>query len=85
MSFLESIFICGPKAFWGRFGRAPDARALCAWGAIALAKLKNLAPYALMEILLPGGSVLALTLWFYRRHKRVSAVASHIKSGVVSV
>jgi hypothetical protein len=32
-------------------------------------KLKQLAPYALIEILLPGGTLLALGLWLYRRRK----------------
>ena len=34
-----------------------------------LCKLRALAPYALIEILLPGGTLLALGLWFYRRRK----------------
>ncbi len=32
-------------------------------------KLRQLAPYALIEILLPGGTLLALGLWLYRRRK----------------
>ena len=43
------------------------ARTLGAWATIVFARLKDLAPYALIEILLPGGSMLALTLWLYRR------------------
>ena len=31
--------------------------------------LRQLAPYALIEILLPGGTLLALGLWLYRRRK----------------
>ena len=31
--------------------------------------LRRLAPYALIEILLPGGTLLALGLWLYRRRK----------------
>jgi hypothetical protein len=31
--------------------------------------LRGLAPYAAIEILLPGGSLIALALWFYRRQK----------------
>jgi hypothetical protein len=31
------------------------------------ARLKALAPYALIELVLPGGSVMALLLWLYRR------------------
>ena len=34
-----------------------------------LAKLKCLAPYAALELIMPGGSVMALLLWLYRRHR----------------
>ena len=38
--------------------------------AVALmVRLKALAPYALIELILPGGSVMALLLWLYRRRK----------------
>jgi len=54
----------------------PGWRAILACGAVVFARLKDLAPYAAMELLLPGGSVLALTLWFYRRRKnRVSLIS----------
>jgi hypothetical protein len=42
------------------------------WGSYAgavIVKLKALAPYALIELILPGGSVMALLLWLYRRRK----------------
>ena len=46
------------------------------WGgyaAAAMVRLKALAPYALIELVLPGGSMMALLLWLYRRRKnRVS-------------
>jgi len=36
--------------------------------------LRALAPYAVIELLLPGGSLIALSLWLYRRYKdRVAA------------
>lgn len=82
-AFLKSIFRCDPLAICRRIGRwMPDMRMLAAWGTVALARLKDLAPYALMEILLPGGSVLALTLWFYRRRKRASAPAGYLAKQV---
>ena len=31
--------------------------------------LRGLGPYAAIELILPGGSVLALLLWLYRRHR----------------
>ena len=34
-----------------------------------LVRLKALAPYALIELVLPGGSLVALGLWLYRRRK----------------
>jgi hypothetical protein len=34
-----------------------------------LAGLRELAPYAAIELVLPGGSLLALLLWLYRRRK----------------
>jgi hypothetical protein len=42
------------------------------WRASAAAvmlRLKAVAPYALMELVLPGGSLMALLLWLYRRRK----------------
>ena len=45
------------------------------WLSVGLAGLKTLAPYAAIELLLPGGSLMALGLWFYQRrlHKRGAA------------
>jgi len=47
--------------------------ALAGWAARGLALLKSLGPYAAIELLLPGGSVLALLLWLYRRRRRTLA------------
>jgi len=41
---------------------------LGAYTAAVLARLRDLAPYAVIELVLPGGSVIALLLWLYRRH-----------------
>jgi hypothetical protein len=61
--------------------RAPlGNRTLGAWMTAVFARLKDLAPYAAIELLLPGGSVLALTLWFYRRRKRVPALARSLNA-----
>jgi hypothetical protein len=35
-----------------------------------VAKIKDLAPYAALELVMPGGSVMALLLWLYRRQKK---------------
>ena len=42
-------------------------RTLRAWAPRVIARLKEFGPYAMMELVLPGGSVLALTVWLYRR------------------
>jgi hypothetical protein len=42
---------------WGRHAKA------------VIVRLKALAPYAMIELVLPGGSVVALALWLYRRRK----------------
>lgn len=35
--------------------------------------LKQLAPYAAIELILPGGTILALLLWLYQRHRAAAA------------
>jgi hypothetical protein len=45
-------------------------------GSIA-ARLRELAPYAAI-LLIPGGSLMALLLWVYRRKKNPSLVATYI-------
>jgi hypothetical protein len=46
---------------------------LSGWWIRGLAGARELGPYAAVELLLPGGSVLAVLLWLYRRHKRTPA------------
>lgn len=41
--------------------------------AAIVAKLRDLAPYALIELVLPGGSLMALLLWLYRRQRKAAA------------
>jgi hypothetical protein len=73
--FPMSMFRSRLVQIWHGLGpRTPMPRNLSAWAAVAAA-LKDLAPYAAMELLLPGGSLMALTLWLYRRQKRVPALA----------
>jgi hypothetical protein len=56
--------------------RTPVAAKLMALTAAVVAKLRVVAPYALMELILPGGSVMALLLWLYRRQKTIPAFAT---------
>ncbi|HYL02663.1 MAG TPA: hypothetical protein VEU54_04525 [Steroidobacteraceae bacterium] len=52
-------------------GIAP--RSLLATGLLRVAALvRNLGPYAAIELILPGGSLLAVLLWLYR-HRRACA------------
>jgi hypothetical protein len=39
------------------------------YAAMVIVRLRAVAPYALIELILPGGSVMALLLWLYRRRK----------------
>ena len=48
---------------------------LAAWMARLGAILRQLGPYAAIEILLPGGTLMALLLWLYRRSVYVRARA----------
>lgn len=46
------------------------------WVARIAALLRQVGPYAAIELLLPGGSLVALALWLYRRQqRRVTAAA----------
>jgi hypothetical protein len=55
--------------------RVPGRIGLAGWLTRAGALLREIGPYAAIEIILPGGTLLALLLWLYRRHKRRQAVA----------
>jgi hypothetical protein len=52
---------------------APTRSRLAAWIARIGAILRQLGPYAAIEILLPGGTLMALLLWLYRRSVSVRA------------
>jgi hypothetical protein len=71
-SYPKSIFKTGLSPIRRCIARSlVGKRTLGAWTTMVFARLKVLAPYAMIELLLPGGSVLALTFWFYRRRKRL--------------
>lgn len=44
----------------------------------ALAQLRSLGPYLAIELILPGGSAVALLLWVYRHRSAVRQVATPI-------
>lgn len=43
---------------------------IAAWIRRAAAFVKGFGPYAAIELILPGGSIVALVLWLYRRHQK---------------
>jgi hypothetical protein len=47
------------------------------YGMAVIRRLRGLAPYAVMELVLPGGSLLAALLWLYRRYKNASEFTPH--------
>ena len=52
---------------------APIRSLLAAWMARIGAIVRRVGPYAAMEILLPGGTLMALIVWLYRRSGYVRA------------
>jgi hypothetical protein len=50
---------------------------LAGWITVSIAGLKALAPYAAIELLLPGGSLMALGLWFFQRRLNKKGAASN--------
>jgi hypothetical protein len=56
--------------------RTPVGPKLRAYMATLVIKLRAVAPYALLELILPGGSVMALLLWLYRRQRKVPVFAT---------
>ena len=47
----------------------------------ATAALQQVAPYAALELLLPGGSLMALALWLYRRRRDQRNVTAGVSLG----
>ena len=55
------------------------------WILRAAAALRDLGPYAAIELLLPGGSLVILLLWLYRRHKKSTAAVALPESKIGSL
>jgi hypothetical protein len=58
------------KSVCGAASVAPALRNRRAAATAVFAKFRALAPYAMLELVLPGGSLMALLLWLYRRQKK---------------
>ena len=57
-------------------GWVPAPRSLGDYARAVVRRLRDLAPYAVIELVLPGGSLLAVLLWLYRRQKKASEIAA---------
>lgn len=42
--------------------------------------IKKFAPYAAIELVLPGGTVLAILFWLFRRRRVASSSVAHLRS-----
>jgi hypothetical protein len=73
---LSTWASCSGLRAQGRFGLKVRARSLSQHMLGVIAKLRELAPYAAIELVLPGGSLMALALWLYRRRRITSAFAT---------
>jgi hypothetical protein len=71
-SEATAAFNAGPESTGSRGApRRKPPRTWSAHTAAVVAKLREFAPYAAI-LVLPGGSVMALGLWLYRRQRRVA-------------
>jgi hypothetical protein len=59
---------------WGTAGEKWLASIACGMR-LALGRVRQLAPYAAIELVLPGGTLLAILLWLYRRRQRAREAA----------
>jgi hypothetical protein len=50
--------------------------------AAVIARLREIAPYAALELILPGGSLVAILLWLYRRQRKSSFFRPRYKTAV---
>jgi hypothetical protein len=54
----------------------PAPRSLGGYVMAVVGRLRDLAPYAVVELILPGGSLIAVLLWLYRRQKKAPECAT---------
>jgi len=66
-----SIFSAKRQSDCGRQALCtPAPRKVRGHAASVVAMLREIAPYAAIELVLPGGSLMALLLWLYRRPRQ---------------
>ena len=69
MTSANSMSILKVCAIWRDARWRPVLRNWLGYVPAVVVRLKALAPYALIELVLPGGTLMALLLWLYRRRK----------------
>ncbi len=67
LSTIKGGLVRNGRGYW-RW--TPLVRKLDANAAAVALKLKDLAPHAAIALVVPGGALMALLLWLYRRQKR---------------
>jgi hypothetical protein len=70
MTSANSTLVLKAWAIWREARKSYALRNWRVYATAAFLRFKVLAPYALIELILPGGSVMALLLWLYRRRKK---------------
>jgi hypothetical protein len=68
LSFVAGCKLCAMQAVRNRSIDVMIIRIL-GWIARTAAGLRKLAPYAAIGLLVPGGSLIAVLLWFHRRRQ----------------
>jgi hypothetical protein len=69
MTAASSTSILKVCAIWRDARWKHAQRNWATYAAGAVVRLRAFAPYALIELILPGGSVMALLLWLFRRRR----------------
>ena len=72
-----ATFNVGPESTGSRGTSCRKPRTWSAHTAAVVVKLREFAPYAAMELVLPGGSLMVLGLWLYRRQRRAALSPTH--------
>jgi hypothetical protein len=67
----------------GRWRRVPQT--LHAAIARVMRSIRSLGPYLAIELIMPGGSIIALALWTYRRRRAARGSLNAASTAVVSV
>jgi hypothetical protein len=57
---------------------------LSGWKGRVVRFVRVLGPYAAIELLLPGGSLIALLLWLYQTQRRKTALGQNARRGMFS-